>query len=321
VSIKIVQSRFGGPEVLDVVDAEPPKPADVGPDEVLVRVAFAGVNQIDVMTRTGGGMAAAGIVRLPFTPGWDLAGTIEAVGSDVHDLTSQLSVGQRVFGLARFPTAGNAYTQHALVPARDLVTTPDTLSDEAAGAFPMAAMTAWQAFADTTHIEPGQRVLITGAGGGVGHLAVQLAHHLGAHVTAVASTGKHAWLREIGADTTLDYADPAALAALATEPVDVALSLAAGSREPALAAVRTGGVLIALGADASAQADAAQAAGVRLAATHVRAEPAWLQAVAALAAEGTLAPTVSQVFDLAGAADAHRAIESGHSRGKVVLRA
>lgn len=315
-SLKIVQSRFGGPEVLEVVDVAPPAESDLAPDEVLVRVAFAGVNVIDVMTRTGGGMATAGIVSLPFTPGWDLAGTVEAVGGDVR----RLAAGQRVFALSRFPSPGSAYAQHVVVPARDLVPVPDTLDDEAAGGFPMAAMTAWQAFTDTTRVRPGDRVLVTGAGGGVGHLAVQLAHHLGATVLAVAGVAKHAWLHDLGAHATADYTDPSALAALAAEPVDVALSLAAGSLNSALAAVRPGGVLIALGAGAAAIAPAAEATGVRLATTHVRAEPTWLQRAAALAAEGRLAPTVTEVFDLADAANAHRAIEGGHNQGKIVLR-
>ena len=316
-SNKIVQRRFGGPEVLEFVEAESPTSADLAADEVLVRVAFAGVNPIDVMTRRGGGMAAAGIVSLPLIPGWDLAGTVEAVGSDVHEFVP----GQRVFGMARFPQAGSAYAEHAVVPARDLLATPASFSDEEAAAFPMAALTAWQAFRDTASVQKGERVLITGAGGGVGHLAVQLAHHLGAEVIAVASARKHAWLQELGADVTVDYTDPDALAALSEKPVQVALNLASGSRGAALAAVEAGGVLVSLGEGADALTAAAAAAGVRLEATHVHTNRDWLEHVGALAADGVLKPTVSQVFALADAAEAHRAIDSGHTRGKVVLRA
>ncbi|MBM7368397.1 NADP-dependent oxidoreductase [Gordonia hydrophobica] len=314
-STQIVQRVFGGPETLEVVDVTPPSAADVGPDEVLVRVAAAGVNQIDVMTRTGGGMAAAGIITLPYTPGWDVAGIVEAVGSAV----AGLSPGQRVLGLARFPKPGSAYAEHVIIPAADLVPAPENLSDDQAAALPMAAMTAWQAFTDTTAVQPGQRVLITGAGGGVGHLAVQLAHHLGARVIAVASSGKHEWLRELGADETVDYRDGDAIDALAGM-VDVTLSLAAGSRDTALRAVRTGGTLIALGGGAEGLEAAAKQAGVGFAATHVHTQRDWLTAIADLAAHGVLVPTVSEVFDLADAADAHRAIESGHSTGKIVLR-
>lgn len=180
-SMKIVQPAFGGPETLVPAEAAVPSATDLAPGEVLVAVAAAGVNQIDVMTREGGGMAAVGIITLPFTPGWDVAGTVEAMGSEVNGLV----VGQRVLGLARFPQEGAAYAEHAIVPAEDLVPTPENLTDEQAGGLPMEAMTAWQAFSDTTTVGPGQRVLITGAGGGVGHLAVQIGHHLGAHVIAL----------------------------------------------------------------------------------------------------------------------------------------
>lgn len=242
-AIRIIQRRFGGPETLEVVEVESPTASDLGPDEVLVAVAAAGVNPIDVMTRTGGGMAATGAITLPFTPGWDVAGTVRAVGAGA----TGLAPGQRVLGLARFPREGAAYAERVIVPAVDLVPTPEILTDEQAGAFPMAAMTAWQAFTDTASVEAGQRVLITGAGGGVGHLAVQLARHLGAHVIALASEGKHAWLRELGADETIDYRDATAVAAL-EGTADIALSLAAGSRDAALRAVRSSGVLIGLGA-------------------------------------------------------------------------
>lgn len=312
----IIQHRFGGPEVLEFVPVNSPASTDLAEDEVLVRVAFAGVNQIDVMTRRGGGTAASGMVSLPFTPGWDLAGAVEAVGTDVH----QFGVGQRVYGMARFPRAGSAYAEHAVVPARDLLATPESFSDGEAAAFPMAALTAWQAFRDTAPVQPGERVLITGAGGGVGHLAVQLAHHLGAEVIAVASAGKHAWLQQLGADVTVDYTDPNALGALQDHPVQVSLNLASGSRDAALAAVEAGGVMISLGEGADAVTAAAKAAGVRLEVTHVHTNRDWLEHVGALAADGVLKPTVSQVFDLANAAEAHRAIESGHTQGKVVLR-
>ncbi|MGW0039322.1 NADP-dependent oxidoreductase [Gordonia sp. NPDC003376] len=314
-STRIVQRAFGGPDVLEPVDRPAPTAADLGPDDVLVAVAAAGVNPIDAMTRQGGGMAAAGIITVPFTPGWDLAGTVDAVGADV----TGLAPGQRVLGLAGFPHEGGAYAQHAIVAAADLVPTPANLTDEQAGALPMAAMTAWQALTDTAEVKPGSRVLVSGAGGGVGHLAVQIARHLGAHVIAIAGTGKHDWLRGLGADETVDYRDADAVAAL-DGTVDVALSLAAGSREAAVRAVRPGGVIIALGGGAAELEPLADAAGVRLAATHVHTQREWIEKVVDLAAQGVLMPTVSQVFGLAHAADAHRALEGGHNTGKMVLR-
>lgn len=314
-SMKIIQHAFGGPDVLEPVEADRPTASDLAPGEVLVAISAAGVNPIDVMTRTGGGMAAAGVITLPFTPGWDLAGRVEATSPEVTGLTA----GQRVLGLARFPKEGAAYAEYAIVPPEDLISTPENLTDEQAGGLPMAAMTAWQAFTDTTTLGPGQQVLITGAGGGVGHLAVQIAHHLGAHVIAIASAGKHEWLRGLGADETVDYRDSDAVTAL-KGTVDVALSLAVGSRETALRAVRAGGTLIGLGAGAGDLDTLAEQAGVRFAATHVHTQRDWLESVVELATQGVIVPTVSEVFDLADAAAAHRAIEDGHSTGKTVLR-
>lgn len=313
-SIAIVQSEFGGPETLEVANVTPPTAADLQPDEVLVKVAAARVNPIDVMTRTGGGMAAAGVVKLPYTPGWDVAGTVEAVGSEVSGLTQ----GQRVCGMVRFPAPGSTYAEYTVVPATHVVPAPESLTDEQAAALPLAAMTAWQACADTADLQPGQRVLISGAGGGVGHLAVQIAHELGAWVIAVASEGKHQWLRDLGADETIDYRDADAMAALA-HSVDVALSLAAGSREATLRAVRPDGLLIALGGGADSLDQEAEQAGIRFAATHVRTERDWLEQVTKLAAKGALVPEVSLTFPLADAAEAHRAIENGHGTGKIVL--
>ncbi|UVY85575.1 NADP-dependent oxidoreductase [Brachybacterium sp. NBEC-018] len=313
--IAIVQQEFGGPEVLEAAEVAPLTAQDLAAGEVLVRVRAAGVNPIDAMTRAGGGMAAAGLVTLPAVPGWDLAGVVEAVAEVVQDLAP----GDRVLGLARFPHPGGAYAELAAVPAEDLVPVPESLDDVHAAALPMAAMTAWQAFAETAPVRPGQRVLITGAGGGVGHLAVQIAHHLGAHVLAVASAGKHEWLRELGADETVDYRDAAAVAALAGT-CDAALSLAEGSRRLALDAVRRGGTVIALGGGADGLAEEAAAAGVELATTHVHTQREWLLAVTDLAARGVIAPTVSEVLDLAEAAQAHRLLEGGHSTGKIVLR-
>lgn len=311
---KIVQRAFGGPEELSLIDAPPLTYADLAPGEVLVAATAASINPIDIMTRTGGGMAAVGIISVPYTPGWDVAGTVEAVGESVEGF----DIGQRVMGLLNFPHLGSAYASQVIARAEDLIAVPDNLSDIQAGALPMAAMTAWQAFADTTSVSPGQRVLITGAGGGVGHFAVQIAHHLGAHVVAIASSGKHEWLKSLGADETIDYRDESSVAGLEGS-IDVALSLAEGSRHTALRAVKPGGTLIGLGGGVGDIGSDAGAAGIRFEATHVHTQREWLEKVTELAAQGELIPTVSKAFDLASAADAYRAVESGHSTGKIVL--
>lgn len=150
---------------------------------------------------------------------------------------------------------------------------------------------------------------------------MQLAHHLGADVTAVAGAGKHDWLRSLGADRTVDYTDPAALDRLTGEPVDVALDLVGGQTgHRALAAVRPGGTLIVLVGASDELRAAADTARVRIATTAVHTERDWLCDIARLAGAKALVPEVTRVFDLADAAEAHRLLESGHVQGKVVLR-
>lgn len=320
----ITQRSFGGPEVLEVVDVERPDPAALAGGEVLVRVAAAGVNPVDTQTRRG--EAVAGLMGgFPFTVGWDLAGTVEALGPDVpsgqQDAGAGLTVGDRVFGMARFPQQAAAYAQYAVVPADDLVRTPDSVADEQAAALPLAALTAWQDLVDVAGLRAGQRVFIQGGGGGVGHLAVQLAHHLGAHVITTASAGKHDWLTSLGADQVIDYTREDFTEVLRSAPVDIVLDTVSGPLgPPSVAVLKPGGLLIELPGVSEETQAAADAAGIRAAYHAVHTDRAQLTQIAALAGAGTLAVTVSHVYPLADAGDAHRALEGGHITGKLVLR-
>lgn len=315
-SKKVTQRSFGGPEVLEVIDVPVPAADDLGPDEVLVRVAAAGVNPVDWKTRAGIGVAMPG--DLPFTVGWDLAGTVEALGPQV----TGFAPGDRVFAMSRFPFQAAAYAQYAVVPAGDLVATPAPVTDEAAAALPLAALTAWQGLIDTAQVQAGQRVLIHGAGGGVGHLAVQIARHLGADVTATARAAKHDWLLSLGAHQVIDYTRDDFTRILRDAPVDLVLDFIAGDVGPRSAQViAPGGLLVQFpaGMDPEAKA-AADAAGVRIDAPVVHTDQAQLRQIAELAATGALTATVAEVLDLDKAAEAHRALESGHVPGKLVLR-
>ena len=311
---KIEQFAFGGPEVLRLVETDRPDPKVLGPDEVLLRVTAAGVNPVDTHARQGG---YGQLGEFPITVGWDLAGTVEAVGPEV----SALVVGRRVFGMSRFPDQAAAYAQYAVVPAIDLVSTPPALSDEEAAALPLAALTAWQNLVDIAKVEPGQRVLVHGAGGGVGHLAVQLAREFGAHVIATASAGKQEWLRELGANEVIDYQAGDFVELLRANPVDVVFDNVCGEvGRRSVEVVKPGGIVIELTGVAPATQAAADDAGVRAVYHAVHTDAAQLARIAELAGEGTLSVTVSEVFPLEDAAEAHRAIEEGHTLGKIVLR-
>ena len=190
----ITQQTLGGPEVLELVDLPQPEPA---PTEVLVRVAAAGVNPVDWKVRMRGGLLG----EPPFTVGWDVAGTVEALGVGV----TRFAVGDRVFGMPRFPREAAAYAEYVTSPSRQLARIPEGLSDVEAAALPLAGLTAWQALVETADVQPGQRVLVLGAAGGVGHLAVQIAKARGAYVIGTARSAKHAFLAELGADEAVDY--------------------------------------------------------------------------------------------------------------------
>lgn len=303
----VTQHTVGGPEVLEVHTAPDPEP---GPGEVRVRVGAAGVNPVDGAVR-GGYWPILG--EPPFTVGWDVAGTVDAVGAGV----TALAVGDRVFGMPRFPQQAAAYADTVVAPADQLARTPDTLTDVEAGALPLAVLTAYQALVETAAVTSGQRVLVQAAGGGVGHLAVQIAKARGAEVVAVVSPAKADFVRSLGADEVVDYTAGPFTAGLA--PVDAALDPFGGANTHALLPVlRPGGTVVAL-LDLDDEARAAAAARkVRLERIMVRPSGEHLAAVAGLAAAGLLRPHVSATYPLDKAGEAQREFEKG-VQGKVVL--
>lgn len=304
----IRQVTLGGPEVLELVEVERPEPQ---PTEVLVRVRAAGVNPVDWKTRARG----AFLGEPPFTVGWDVAGTVEEVGRGV----TRFAPGDRVFGMPRFPKEAAAYAEYVTSPSRQLARIPDALSDVEAGALPLAALTAWQALVETAEIGPGRRVVILGAAGGVGHLAVQIAKSRDAHVIGTASAGKHAFLAELGADEAVDYTSEAIEARV--RDADVLLDLVGGDgTAPALDALRDGGLAIVVPSAASID-DLRSHAGGRVRITGLLVEPdrTGLEAIADLAAVGRLRPAIAETFPLAQAARAHEIGEHGRTMGKLVL--
>lgn len=304
----IRQHVLGGPEVLELVEVPQPEP---GPTEVLVRVAAAGVNPVDWKTRARGGFLG----RPPFTVGWDVAGVVEAVGVGV----TRFEPGERVFGMPRFPREAAAYAEYVTSPSRQLARIPARVGEVEAAALPLAGLTAWQALVETAGLEPGQRVLILGAAGGVGHLAVQIAKARGAYVIGTARSAKHAFLSELGADETIDYtSEPVAERA---RDVDVVLDLVGGeSSGQALRALRDGGVVVAVASVSSVEPLRRLAAGrVRVTGILVEPDRVGMEAIAELAASGALRAHVERTFPLEQAARAHELGETGRTKGKLVL--
>ncbi|MFD9701324.1 NADP-dependent oxidoreductase [Lentzea sp. NPDC059081] len=309
----VVQRELGGPEVL-VLD-EVPRPVPV-PTEVLVRVRAAGINPVDWKTRTGGGMAGV-LGAPPFTLGWDVSGVVEEVGYGV----TTLAPGDEVFGMPWFPRAASAYAEYVTAPARQFARKPASISHEEAAALPLAALTAWQALTAAARVEKGQRVLVHAAAGGVGHLAVQFAKHLGAHVIGTASAAKHDWLRELGADEVIDYRSTRFEDV--TGDVDVVLDALGEHDDTALRSVgvlKPGGVMVCFSGFPPHAAAAATDAGVRLTPFLVEPDGAALATIAGLVEAGEVTVRVDEVFPLDQVAQAHATSEANATSGKLVLR-
>ncbi|MFG3053455.1 NADP-dependent oxidoreductase [Kitasatospora sp. NPDC048239] len=304
----ITQHTYGGSDVLRQTEIERPVP---GPSEVLVRVHAAGMNPTDWKHRQFAGFLG----RLPLVLGWDVSGVVEAVGPGV----TIHRAGDEVFGMLPYPHGVGSFAEYAVAPARALVRKPAGIDHVQAGAIPLAALTAWQVLVDAADVQPGQRVLIHAAAGGVGHLAVQIAKARGAHVIGTASAPKHALLRELGADELIDYRSEDFTA---IDPVDLVFDTLGGETAiRSLETLKPGGelVTIALGSLPADLAARAEALGVRAYPLLVEADQAGMQAVADLVADGRLRVVVEAAFPLAEAAKGHDLGDTGRVTGKVVL--
>ncbi|MEU4624926.1 NADP-dependent oxidoreductase [Actinoplanes sp. NPDC023801] len=304
----ITQDRLGGPEVLTEATLDRPEP---GPTEILVRVHAAGLNPVDVKSRAHGGFLG----QPPFVLGWDVSGVVEEVGVGVTLFTP----GDEVFGMPWFPRPAGAYADYVTAPARHFAAKPADLDHVHAAGLPLAGLTAWQALVDRARVQPGQRVLIHAAGGGVGHLAVQIAKARGAYVIGTARAAKHHLLRELGADEVIDYT--AVDFAGAVEPVDVVIDPIGGADGPrCLSVLRPGGVLVSLNSPAEQQlAERAAVLGVRAGFLLVEPDRAGLLALAELVTAGRLRVLIEAAMPLAEAAKAHELSETGRVTGKIVL--
>ncbi|NUP10698.1 MAG: NADP-dependent oxidoreductase [Polyangiaceae bacterium] len=323
--------EFGGPEVLryDVV----PIP-QLEPGEVLVRAHAVGINPPDWYLRDGYKMLPPEwrpAVPLPVIPGTDVSGVVEAVAPDVREL----SVGDAVFGMIRFPSFGesSAYAEYVAAPASELARKPARVDHVLAAGAPMAGLTAWQFLIELGHDHPNAvqpmthrpvplgahtTVLVNGAAGGVGHLAAQLAKWKGARVIAVSSGAHESFLRELGADEFIDYAK--------TPPedvvrdVDLVVDTVGGPTTGRfLRTLKPGGALFPVFPLGFSGAEEAAKNGFTVSATQVRSSGSQLAELGRLLDGGTVRVAIDSTFPLADARRAHERAARGHIRGKIVL--
>jgi NADPH:quinone reductase-like Zn-dependent oxidoreductase len=241
------------------------------------------------------------------------------VVEDLEPGVTRFEPGDEVYGMPFFPRAASAYAEYVTAPSRQLARKPAGLSHAEAAVLPLAGLTAWQSLVDTAQLTAGQRVLVHGAGGGVGHLAVQVAKARGAYVIGTASAAKHEFVRGLGADEVIDY--QASDFAAEADDLDVVLDTIGGDiARRSIGVLRPRGLLVTIvgrrDADLAART---RAAGRRFAGISVEPDYAGLEALAQLAGSGKLRVHLQTTLPLAEAARAHELLESGRTTGKIAL--
>jgi NADPH:quinone reductase-like Zn-dependent oxidoreductase len=282
--------RFGDASMIRQDEVPTPRP---GPGEVLVEVAATSFNPSEVGLRSGL-LPEVFQVNLPHTLGWDVSGTVVETGAGIATLVP----GDRVFGMVN-----GAAAEYVTAPADVLVKAPESIPLAATAAIPVAGLTAWQAIFEHARITPGQRVLINGAGGGVGRFAVPMAKLAGAHVTATAGPRSADAVGRIGADEVVDYTE-----APLPGGMDVLLNLIPIPEDAAKALAGLGRVIVTIATPIEG--------GPHFV---MRYDPGQLAAMAALIDEGRLAVEVAESHALSELPEIHRRAESGDTHGKITL--
>jgi NADPH:quinone reductase-like Zn-dependent oxidoreductase len=273
--------------------------------EVLIKVHYAGVNPVDWKFRAGY-LKDFMPIQLPYTPGIDVSGTIEEIGPGVTGLKS----GEAVFGLAQ-----GGYAEYAIAKAAAVAAKPDGLSFEIAATLPVGALTAWQTVEDAG-VKAGQTVVIQGASGGVGIFAVQLAHQKGAKVIGTTSTANVDFVKSLGAELVVDYKKGPVEAAV--KDVDVVIDTVGGEvLEKSYQLLKKGGVLITIAGMPSEER--AKALSVKALSSR-QGSPIHLKAIADGVANKTIKAESGKVFPLKEARAAHDLSQTGHGRGRIVLK-
>ncbi|MDR6906434.1 NADPH:quinone reductase-like Zn-dependent oxidoreductase [Agromyces sp. 3263] len=301
-------THYGEPTVLEPVEL--PRP-EAGRGEVLVRVAGTTFNEVDASIRAGH-LTQVFPVDLPHVPGIDVSGTVIAVGEGI----SAELVGQDIVAFLPMTRPG-ASAEYAVVPADLIAPAPRSISLPDAAALASSGLTAWQAIVEHGDVRAGQRVLVNGAGGGVGGFAVQLAAAAGATVIATASARSRDAVTSLGASQVIDYTTTSVVDAV-TEPVDVVVNLVRTSPEQTAALVslvKPGGVFV----STTTPGEVPPGADLRTVSILTRSDAAQLAHLAELVDAGELRVDVSAHYPLDELATVHALGEAGSLRGKVVL--
>jgi len=306
-------NQAGGVENLVLSDIEKPI---IKSDEVLVKTKGISINPVDTKVRPHeeGLNMILGTEERPVILGWDISGTVTAVGADVSDF----KVSDKVFGMVNFPGHGKAYAEFVAAPAAHLAKMPDNTNFEEAAATTLAALTALQVL--TGRVKEGDRVLIHAGSGGVGHLAIQIAKNLGATVITTSSAKNRDFCLSLGADEHIDYREQKFEEVLSD--IDFVLDGMGGEvLENSVKVVKSGGKIVSLPTHSFPEPMQAVAdkAGVALEFVMVHSSGEDMNTLADMLEAGTLKPHVSNTFPFSKLQDAHLQIESGRTVGKIVV--
>lgn len=302
----IVIQTYGGPEVLRYEEVPVPT---IKPDEILVHIHSAGVSPFDLHVRDGWYKDA---YPFPIILGWELSGVVAECGTQV----SKFREGDLLFAHPSVYRNGGGYAEYAVVKENEAALKPDSISHHQAAAASMNALTAWQVLFDAAHLSSGQKILIHAAAGGVGHLAVQLARWKGAYVIGTASAKNKQFLLDLGVDETIDYHSQHFEKAV--KNADVVFDTIGGDTlMKSFSVVKKGGIVVSIvDFERIKEASHFGAIGKNV---IVEPNPHQMAEIAKLLAEGKLKVHIDAVFPLKDAAKAQLAVQSGHTRGKIVL--
>jgi NADPH:quinone reductase-like Zn-dependent oxidoreductase len=309
----VVLRRFGKPEQLELSEVNDPRPGDL---DVLIRVKATGINPVDTKVRAGTS-GLCGRITLPEIIGWDVSGIVEGAGIGVLGLKPT----DEVFGCIAFPDPGRTYAEYTLADAADLALKPPNVTFQEAAAVPLAGLTAYQAIHEHLKLQQGQHILIQGGAGGVGHLAVQFAALQQARVSATASAGNAAFLQSLGADQVIDYRKENFEQQV--ESLDAVLDTQGGEvLYRSISCMRPGGRVVCLPSstrDDPKAKDLAEKGQVELIWPMMHTDGSQMKLIAELLESRKLHVYVERIFALEQMAQAHEAVESGHTRGKIVV--
>ncbi|EGR0634051.1 TPA: NADP-dependent oxidoreductase [Vibrio vulnificus] len=308
---QIVITEFGGPDVLAIRSSQMPEPK---PGQVVIKVYFSGINPIDVKTRAGLGWAAAqNKDKLPWVPGYDISGKVISCGENAE----RFVIGDTVAGFVGFPLEGGGYSQYLCVEEDVLSLVPGSVTLEAAAVLPLAGQTAAQAL-NKAQVKEGERVLILAGAGGVGHLAVQIAVAAKAEVYTTCSERNLDYMATLGAHA-INYQFAPASERLSD--VDVLIDLVGG--DVALDALKclkdNARVVTVPTLSAEMICEKAKLLGFEATGMLVEPDPQQLDTLLYMVGVGLLKTEIQRIYPMHEVSDAHKQIETGHTRGKVLL--